>query len=152
MAESDPTRTTPSGLTAEEAAGLRRRRSLAMALMVVAALFSGVVIGAMVVTHLPQPPTAPDSPTIQSLRSLLLKSPQSEELKEALRAEDQKARSAYMANRRRQAVGAWMLLVGLTATVICARWYASLDQPTPRPSRDGRISSTTSSRSSALRR
>lgn len=124
MVESDPK---------ETARSREGRRSLAVALMLVAALFSGVVMGVMIATHVSEPPTPPDSPTLQSLRALLVKNPASEELKDALRQEDQRARQGFFTHRKRLAVGAWMLLAGLTATVICARWYASLDQKAPAP-------------------
>ena len=75
MVESDPK---------ETARSREGRRSLAVALMLVAALFSGVVTGAMIATHVSEPPTPPDSPTLQSLRALLVKNPASEELKDAL--------------------------------------------------------------------
>ncbi len=111
-----------------------RRRSLAVTLMLVCALFSGVVIGVMVATYASEPTAPPDSATLQSLRAMLVKNPGSEELKNALRQEDQRVREGYFTHRRRLAVGAWMLLVGLAATVVCARWYASLDPKTPQPS------------------
>lgn len=125
MVESDPKETTHSR---------ERWRSLAVALMLVAALFSGVVMGIMIATHVSEPPTPPDSPTLQSLRALLVKNPGSEELKDALRQEDQRARQGFFTHRKRLAAGAWMLLVGLAATVICARWYAALDKKSPSPS------------------
>ncbi len=116
------------------AATRMRRRSLAVSLMLVCALYSGAVIGVMVATYFAEPAVPPDSPTLQSLRALLVKNPASEELKDALRQEDQRVRQGFFTHRRRLAVGAWMLLVGLAATVVCARWYASLDPKTPRPS------------------
>ncbi len=111
-----------------------RRRSLAVTLMLVCALFSGIVIGVMVATYAAEPTAPPDSATLQSLRAMLVKNPASEELKDALRQEDQRVREGYFTHRSRLAVGAWMLLVGLAATVVCARWYAALDPKTPQPS------------------
>jgi outer membrane protein assembly factor BamB len=110
-----------------------RRRSLAVALLLVCALFSGVVIGAMIAAYAVGPAVPPDSPTLQSLRAMLVKEPNNEGLKDALRQEDQRVREGYFTQRRRVAAGAWLLLAGLAATVACARWYAALDKRTPRP-------------------
>src|SRR3989304_4577888 len=60
--------------------------------------------------------------------------PGSEELKEALRQEDERVRQGFFTHRHRLAAVAWMLLVGLAVTVICARWYAALDKKVPLPS------------------
>ena len=108
-------------------------RSLAVSLLLTAALFSGVVMGVMIVTRLSEPAVPPDSPTIQSLRAALAKDSSNEGLKEALREEDQQARQNFFTHRRRLATGAYLLLAGLAATVICARWYASLERKTPQP-------------------
>ncbi len=108
-------------------------RTLAVSLMLTAALFSGVVMGVMIVTRLSEPAVPPDSPTLQSLRAALAQDSSNEVLKEALREEDQQARQDFFTHRRRLAVGAYLLLAGLAATVICARWYASLERKTPRP-------------------
>jgi outer membrane protein assembly factor BamB len=107
-------------------------RSLAVSLLLTTALFSGVVMGAMIVTRLSEPPTPPDSPTIQSLRAALAKDSSNEALKQALREEDQRARESFFMRRRRIATGAYLLLGGLAATVTCARWYASLERKTPQ--------------------
>jgi outer membrane protein assembly factor BamB len=110
-------------------------RSLAVSLLLTTALFSGVVMGVMIVTSLSEPPTPPDSPTIQSLRAALAKDSNNEALKQALREEDQRARESFFMHRRRIATGAYLLLAGLAATVICARWYASLERKTPQPTK-----------------
>jgi outer membrane protein assembly factor BamB len=125
-------KTRPDPAAAEKA---RRMRSLAVSLLLTTALFSGIVMGVMIVTRLLEPPTPPDSPTIQSLRAALAKDTNNEALKQALREEDQRARQSFFTHRRRMATGAWLLLAGLAATVICARWYASLERKTPQPTK-----------------
>jgi len=127
-AQKDTTRPDPAA--AERA---RRMRSLAVALMLTAALFSGVVMGVMLITRLSEPAVPPDSPTLQSLRAALAKDSDNEGLKEALRQEDQQVRQSFLMRRRRLAAGAYLLLAGLAATVICAQWYVSLERKTPRP-------------------
>jgi outer membrane protein assembly factor BamB len=121
----------PDPAAAQEKA--RRMRSLAVALVLTTALFSGVVMGVMLITRLSEPAVPPDSPTLQSLRAALAKDSDNEALKEALRREDQQVRQSFLMRRRRLAVGAYLLLAGLAATVICARWYVSLERKTPRP-------------------
>ena len=113
-------------------------RSLAVSLLLTTALFSGVVMGVMLVTRLSEPAAPPDSPTIQSLRAALAKDSENEALKEALREEDQQARQSFFTHRRRLATGAYLLLAGLAATVLCARWYASLERKTPQADDAGR--------------
>jgi outer membrane protein assembly factor BamB len=120
----------PDPAAAEKA---RRLRSLAVSLLLTTALFSGVVMGVMLVTRLSEPAVPPDSPALQSLRAALAQDSENEGLKEAIREEDQQARQSFFAHRRRLATGAYLLLAGLAATVICARWYASLERKTPRP-------------------
>jgi outer membrane protein assembly factor BamB len=120
----------PDPAAAEKA---RRLRALAVSLLLTTALFSGVVMGVMLITRLSEPAVPPDSPALQSLRAALAKDSENEGLKEALREEDQQVRQSFFAHRRRLAAGACLLLAGLAATVICARWYASLEWKTPRP-------------------
>ncbi len=108
-------------------------RTIAVSLLLTAALFSGVVMGVMIVTRLAEPAVPPDTPTLLTLRAALAQDSSNEVLKEALREEDQQARQDFFTHRRRLAVGAYLLLAGLAATVICARWYASLERKTPRP-------------------
>ena len=114
---------------------LRNRRYFALGMLAVAALFSGLVIGVMVTAHFAEegdPP--PESPTMQELGVLLQKYPGSNEIKEAIRREDQRLRNDYFTRRRLMSAGAFLLLGGLAAAVICARWYAALDKRTPMPS------------------
>ncbi len=108
-------------------------RSLAVSLLLTTALFSGVVMGVMLATRLSEPAVPPTTPTIESLRAALANNSDNEGLKEALREEDQQARQSFFSHRRRLATGAYLLLAGLAATVICARWYASLERKTPQP-------------------
>ena len=108
-------------------------RSLAVSLLLTTALFSGIVMGVMLSTRLSEPAVPPTTPTIESLRAALAKDSDNEGLKQALREEDQRARQSFFSHRRRLATGAYLLLAGLAATVICARWYASLERKTPQP-------------------
>ncbi|MDP6439855.1 MAG: PQQ-binding-like beta-propeller repeat protein [Candidatus Brocadiia bacterium] len=116
-----------------QVAAVRERRLLALSLLLVAALFSGVVIGVMVGTHLSEPPDPPDYANLENMRALLKQMPGSAELKERIRDEDTRARQVYFNHRRRLRAGAWLLLVGLAAVVVCARWYVSIDPKVPVP-------------------
>jgi outer membrane protein assembly factor BamB len=123
-----PTRPDPAA--AEKA---RRLRTLAVSLLLTTALFSGIVMGVMLVTRLAEPAVPPETPTLLMLRAALAQDSSNEVLKEALREEDQQARQNFFAHRRRLTTGAYLLLAGLAATVFCARWYISLERKTPRP-------------------
>ncbi len=120
----------PDPAAAEKA---RRMRALAVSLLLTTALFSGVVMGVMIVTRLAEPAVPPETPTLLTLRAALAQDSSNEILKAALREEDQQARQNFFAHRRRLTTGAYLLLAGLAATVICARWYVSLERKTPRP-------------------
>jgi len=113
----------------------RARRFLALGLLVVAVLFSGVVLGVLVATSLGERETPTDSPTLAALEARLAADPGNEALKETLRAADAKLRQAYFSRRRRVRIGATLLLAGVVGALLSARWYASLDpkRPMPRP-------------------
>ncbi|MDP6107110.1 MAG: PQQ-binding-like beta-propeller repeat protein [Candidatus Brocadiia bacterium] len=116
-----------------QVAAVRERRLLALSLLLVAAMFSGVVMGIMVGTHLSEPPDPPDYASLENMRALFKQMPGNAELKERIRAEDARARQVYFNHRRRLRAGAWLLLVGLAAVVVCARWYVSIDPKVPVP-------------------
>jgi hypothetical protein len=133
---------------ARERERLRARRFLALALLIVSALFSGIVVGVLVVTHVaeqaatPADPTTgearpPESETLGALREQLKEAqgPAAAAIKQAIREEDQRLRTVYQTRRRRYTWGAWLLLVGLVGVVLSARWYASLDPEGRMPSR-----------------
>ena len=112
----------------------RGRRFLALSLMTVAGVFSGVVIAVLVMTYLEDSPTGqPESPTLNQLKVLVDRNPEDTALKELYRQEDLRVRQAHSIRRRRMKVGAYLLLVGLAVLVVSARWYASLDDRLPRP-------------------
>ena len=112
----------------------RDNRFLALALLLVSALFAGTIIGVLLITHFTEegePP--PGSETFQELSALLQKHPDADEIRDALRREDLRVREDYFTRRRLVRVGSFLLLAGLAAVVVCARWYASLDPRTPGP-------------------
>ena len=118
------------GLATQETRG---RRFLALSLMTVAAVFSGVVVAVLVMTYLQDSPTGqPESVTLKQLGVLLARNPDDVALKELYRQEDLRVRRAHAARRRRMQTGPWLLLAGLGVLVASARWYASLDERLPR--------------------
>jgi outer membrane protein assembly factor BamB len=125
---------------------LRGRRFLALGLMAVATLWSGIVVGVMVATYLaeravtpPDPTTglrrSPETDTLRSLHERLRQASgeAADAIKETIREEDQRVRTRFHTYRRRLYWGAWLLLVGLAGLVASARWYASLDPTKPMP-------------------
>lgn len=127
---------------------VRGRRFLALSLMIVAALFSGIVVGIMAVTHLTEQATTPLDPktgearppethTLRVLHEQLggAEGEAAAAIKEAIRHEDQRIRVSFRTYRRRLYWGGWLLLAGLVGLVLSARWYAALDakQPMPKP-------------------
>jgi len=118
-----------------DAESQRNRRFCALGLLLVAALFCGIVMGVMSAANFAEtgdPP--PDSAAIQRLREQLQKRPDDGEIKEAIRREDRRLRQAYFHRVRTLAGGAFLLLAGAAAVVLCARWYASLDPVKVTPS------------------
>jgi hypothetical protein len=131
---------------ASRAERLRGRRFVALALLGVATLFSGVVIGVMVTSLLaerantPRDPETgerrpPETPALRLLKEQIGRSQgqATEALRKAIREEDQRLRARFFTYRRRMYWGAWLLLVGLVGVVASARWYASLDPKMPMP-------------------
>ena len=111
----------------------RRRRLLALWLLLIAGLFSGLAAGMMIATVLTGMSEPQNAATVETLRRALAADPSNAALREAVRAEDLRVRGAYFAGRRRLAVGAWLLLAGLTGVVLCARWYAAGERTMPVP-------------------
>jgi len=109
-------------------------RSLAVMLLLVAALFSGAVAGALAMLWLSQPVVRPDTSALDALRAQLRRTPENEALKDLLRREDARLRRQYLLYQRRLRTGALLLLVGVAAAVAAARWYAALDPQPVRPS------------------
>ena len=121
----------PAGPTPQQARAWRFR---ALGLLVVAALFCGVVVGVFVANHRAAgSQTPPDSEALVALKKAYDKDKTNEELKAAIRDEDRRLREAYFTARRRLAVGAYLLLLGALAVVLCAKWYVSLDPAKPAP-------------------
>ena len=119
---------------AGDAATRRQSRFLAVALMAVFAVFSGIVAGLMVATCLATTNlTPPDSSRLGSLRAEMSSNRGSAETRRTLREEDRLVRQVYFTSRRRLRAGAFLLLVGVVAAVCCARWYGSADPALPWP-------------------
>jgi outer membrane protein assembly factor BamB len=112
----------------------RDRRFAALALMVISALFSGMVIGVLVAVRMAEGPVAPDLAAFEQRKEALSADPTDEALLAELRARDMRLREDYWAHRRLYAGGAGLLLVGVALVVVCGRWYASLDPKKPAPS------------------
>lgn len=120
----------------EDDAQLRRRRFLAVGLMVVAALFAGAVIGLLAATRGSEwNLTPPESRKLEALRGQMEKGDLRPELRDAVRQEDLRLRRSYFTCQRRLYTGAYLLIVAGVSLIVCARWYASLDPATvmPRP-------------------
>ena len=118
------------GLATQETRG---RRFLALSLVAVAAVFSGVVVAMLVMTYLEDSPTGqPESVTLKQLGVLVARNPDDVALKELYRQEDVRVRRAHGIRRRRMQTGPYLLLAGLVVLVVSARWYASLDERLPR--------------------
>jgi len=116
----------------------RGQRFLALSLLGLSALFSGVVVGGLVVTYLEESATGyPESALLKELQLQIDKDPRNETLKTLHREEDLRIRQAQDARRRRVQVGAWLLLAGLAAAVVSGRWYASLDAGLPAARKAG---------------
>ncbi len=109
-------------------------RTMALALVVVAALFCGILIGAMTAAHLArsgEPP--PESPALEGMREALAREPDNEALQQAVREQDARVRRAYLARRRLIAAGAVLLLAGAVGLALALHWYASTDSEVPMP-------------------
>ena len=107
---------------------VRERRLLGLALLVISALFSGTVVGVLTATYLSRDNvTPPDSPRIQRLQAQLRQDTTSEEVREAIRLEDQELQQTYWTYRARIKWGSYLLLGGVIALLLSAKWYVSLD-------------------------
>ncbi len=132
MAES--TEQTTSGRSELESRNrLRDKRFLAIAAAIAAALFCGLVLGVLVTVRLQEGPAAPDLTAYESLREDLEAGAGDERLTELVRQVDARLRAEYIANRRRTAIGAALLLAGAAAFVASLRWYVHVDRPQPVP-------------------
>ncbi len=112
----------------------RDRRFAALTLMVIGALFSGVVLGVLVAVRVAEGPVPPDRTAFDEEREGLTADPTNEALLAELRGQDVRLREGYWANRRFHAWGAVLLAVGVGLLIVCGRWYASLDPKKPMPS------------------
>ena len=112
----------------------RDRRFLAVALILVAALFCGIVAGLMLAGRLVEGQAPPDLSQLEAMRDKLESGAAGSEQVEVVRAEDARLRAVYFSGRRRMAWGGGLLLVGAAALVVCTRWYGALDPRPPRPS------------------
>ena len=118
----------------EQERELRNRRHMALGLLGVALVFCGVIIGVMVKAYFEDkgdPP--PESVALERMRALLREHPDDEVLKDAIRGQDLELQAEYLARRRLMQTGAFMLLAGVIAALIFAKWYVSLDTSGPRP-------------------
>jgi len=112
---------------------LRGRRFAALSLAIVCAVFCGVVIGALTAIRVQEGAAAPDQTAYEALRQGLASGLDDPRLADLVRAEDARVRAQYLANRRRVAVGMVLLIAGMVALVLSARWYAALDRALPTP-------------------
>jgi len=106
---------------------LRNKRFVALSLVVTSALFCGVMLGLILAVRFVEGPEPPDLTRVEARIGRLQESPADAGLRDAVRAEDAKARNAFFANRRRIAAGALLLVIGAAVMVAAARWYAVLD-------------------------
>ncbi len=130
MREEEQVEQTPE----EQERELRDRRFMALGLLGVALVFCGVVIGVMVKAYFEDkgdPP--PESVALERMRVLLREHPEDEALKEAIRRQDLELQAEFLGRRRLMQAGAFMLLAGVIAALIFAKWYVSLDTSGPRP-------------------
>lgn len=117
-----------------DAEALRRGRAVAAHVMLVSAIFAGVVLGVMIATHFAEPPNAPFSPTLEALREELHRNPDDERYTASLRELDRELRRRYLERRRRLRIGAALLLIGAAVMAAAGRCHAALDPRKPRPS------------------
>jgi len=117
-----------------DADALRRRRAVAAHVMLVSAIFTGVVLGVMILTHLAEPANAPLSPTLEALREELHRNPDDERYTASLRELDRELRRRYFERRRRLRIGAVLLLIGAAVTAAAGRCHAEFDPIPPHPS------------------
>lgn len=74
-----------------------------------------------------------DTPEFQSLKARLAQQPDNPQLQEQLRQLDWQLRRRYFQHRRFAAVGAILLLCGVSLTVAAAQWASSLRRRLPEP-------------------
>jgi outer membrane protein assembly factor BamB len=111
-----------------------KQRFLALSLLAVSALFSGVLIGVLAVSWFTKfPGTYPESSALADLKALNDKDPNNEAIKEALRKEDLRVREKQLTFQGRLRIGSFLLFAGLVVFVVAAHWYASLEPETYKP-------------------
>ena len=118
----------------------RSLRFLFLSLVMFSGVFSGMVIGAMVMTQLdPRNVHPPETPELAQLKALLEKDPENQQLRELFRSLDQDNLQYHQTRRKRMTTGAVLLVVGLVVLVVSARCYAGLDKRVPvmKPRDDG---------------
>ncbi|MCP4618335.1 MAG: hypothetical protein GY844_18105, partial [Bradyrhizobium sp.] len=115
-----------------DAEARRRGRAIAAQIMLVSAVFTGVVLGVMIVTHVAEPANAPHSHALESLREDLHRNPDDERNTDLFRELDRELRRRYFERRRRLRIGAVLLLIGAAVTFAAGRCQAVFD---PRPTR-----------------
>jgi hypothetical protein len=120
----------PAGIATQETRGAR---FAAIGLTVLAALFSGVVIGVLISVSLADPDSGiPQSGLLTELKDISAKQPALGKLKEAIRVEDKRLRDAHATRRHTTHGGIALLVVGLACMVAAGRWYIRLDARLPK--------------------
>jgi len=123
-----------SGIAARQ---MTKRLRIAASLAVVSGLFALAVALTMVGVRLGSGQGKPPaSQELDRLHEGLSAQPGDERLKESLRAEDRRLRSAHFRQRLFYRRGGWLLLIGAAAFIACGHWYLTLrDQALPAKSR-----------------
>lgn len=111
----------------------REKRFAALAVLMVAGIFCGVIIGVMMATRAADM-AAEDlrEHTVQYAKTLQADSGDEDMANEALLA-DASVRERFWTNRTRLAAGVVLLLIGAVALVVAARYYAAHDTVPPEP-------------------
>jgi len=125
----------PAEQSGRDAIRRRDRRFLAVGLLTVFAIFSGLVAGVLIATYLAGSDSPDESAALESVRVRLQADP-SEQAAATFRDEDRRVRQVYLTYQERLWSGAWLLLAGVALAVICAKWYSSMD---PKPAVPGRV-------------
>ena len=74
-----------------------------------------------------------DSPAYLALKAQSKEDPDNEQIQQGVRQLDRQLREAYFRRRRFMATGIYLLLGGVTLTLVTARWAASLHRQLPIP-------------------